>query len=210
MALDITKQLIEYGKVRRGYLGVSAQDLTNDLSKAFGIKANRGAIITQVLKDSPADLAGVSIGDVVIKINNENVQNASAMRNKIGLLKLNSIITMEINRKGKIITTKVKITEPKISKNDGIKINSRLQGIVFSRILEKMPEYGKITGIKIIKMRKDSVAFAAGIRPNDVILSINNIPVQKIQDLEIVAGKNDSEIVVHVQRKNRTAFILLK
>ena len=210
MALDITKQLIEYGKVRRGYLGVSAQDLTNDLSKAFGIKANRGAIITQVLKDSPADLAGVSIGDVVIKINNENVQNASAMRNKIGLLQLNSIITMELNRKGKIITTKVKITEPKISKNDGIKINSRLQGIVFSRILEKMPEYGKITGIKIIKMRKDSVAFAAGIRPNDVILSINNIPVQEIQDLEIVAGENDSEIVVHVQRKNRTAFILLK
>ena len=210
MALDITKQLIEYGKVRRGYLGVSAQDLTNDLSKAFGIKANRGAIITQVLKDSPADLAGVSIGDVVIKINNENVQNASAMRNKIGLLQLNSIITMEINRKVKIITTKVKITEPKISKNDGIKINSRLQGIVFSRILEKMPEYGKITGIKIIKMRKDSVAFAAGIRPNDVILSINNIPVQEIQDLEIVAGENDSEIVVHVQRKNRTAFILLK
>ena len=210
MALDITKQLIEYGKVRRGYLGVSAQDLTNDLSKAFGIKANRGAIITQVLKDSPADLAGISIGDVVIKINNENVQNASAMRNKIGLLQLNSIITMELNRKGKIITTKVKITEPKISKNDGIKINSRLQGIVFSRILENMPEYGKITGIKIIKMRKDSVAFAAGIRPNDVILSINNIPVQEIQDLEIVAGKNDSEIVVHVQRKNRTAFILLK
>ena len=210
MALDITKQLIKYGKVRRGYLGVSAQDLTNDLSKAFGIKANRGAIITQVSKGSPADLAGISIGDVVVKINNEDVQNASAMRNKIGLLKLNSIITMEINRKGKIITTKVKITEPKISKNDGIKINSRLQGIVFSRILENMPEYGKITGIKIIKMRKDSVAFAAGIRPNDVILSINNIPVQEIQDLEIVAGKNDSEIVVHVQRKNRTAFILLK
>jgi len=210
MALDITKQLIKYGKVRRGYLGVSAQDLTNDLSKAFGIKTNKGAIITQVLKDSPADLAGISIGDVVIKINNENVQNASAMRNKIGLLKLNSIITMEINRKGKIITKKVQITEPKISKNDGIKINSRLQGIIFSSILENMPEYGKITGIKIIKMRKDSVAFSAGIRPNDIILSINNIPVQKIQDLEIVAGKNDSEIVVHVQRKNRTAFILLK
>ena len=122
MALDITDELIEYGKVRTMWIGVSAQDLTNDLSKAFGIKANRGAIITQVLKDSPADLAGVSIGDVVIKINNENVQNASAMRNKIGLLQLNSIITMEINRKGKIITTKVKITEPKISKNDGIKI----------------------------------------------------------------------------------------
>ena len=210
MALDITKQLIKYGKVRRGYLGVSAQDLTNDLSKAFGIKTNKGAIITQVLKDSPADLAGISIGDVVIKINNENVQNASAMRNKIGLLKLNSIITMEINRKGKIITTEVQITEPKISKNDSIKINSRLQGIIFSSILENMPEYGKITGIKIIKMRKDSVAFSAGIRPNDIILSINNIPVQKIHDLEIVAGKNDSEIVVHVQRKNRTAFILLK
>ena len=61
-----------------------------------------------------------------------------------------------------------------------------------------------------MKIKKDSRAYAVGIRPNDIILSINNIPVQKIKDLEIVSGKNDSELVVHVQRRNRTAFILLQ
>ena len=132
------------------------------------------------------------------------------MRNKIGLLKLNSVISMELNRKGKIITTKVKIVEPKISKNSKIKINSRLQGIIFSEITKDMKEYGKVNGIKIMKMKKDSRAYAVGIRPDDIILSINNIPVQKIKDLEIVSAKNDSELVVHVQRRNRTAFILLK
>ena len=209
MALDITEQLIKYGKVKRGYLGVSAQDLTNDLAKAFGINTNKGAIITQVQKDSPAYIAGIKIGDVVIKINNQLVKNTAAMRNKIGLLKLNSVISMELNRKGKIIIAKVKIIEPKISKNSGIKINSRLQGIIFSEIKEGMLEYGKVNGIKIMKIKKDSRAYAVGIRPNDIILSINNIPVQKIKDLEIVSGENDSELILHVQRGMRTAFILL-
>jgi serine protease Do/serine protease DegQ len=210
MALDVTEQLIKYGKVRRGYLGVSAQDLTSDLSKAFGINTSKGAIITRVQEGSPADIAGIKIGDVVLKINDEIIKNTSAMRNKIGLLKLNSTILMEINRKGKIITTNVKITEPKYSKKDGIKINPRLQGIVFGEITKKMPEYGKISGIKIIKIRKNSRAYAIGIRKDDIILSINNIPVQKIKDLEIVSGENDSELIVHVQRGNRTAFLLLK
>ena len=210
MALDITDQLIKFGKVKRGYLGVSAQDLTTDLSKAFGIDTNKGSIITQVQKDSPADTAGIKIGDVVTKINGQAIKNTAAMRNKIGLLKLNSTISMQLSRKGKIVTVKVKILEPKISKKSGIKINTRLQGIVFSEIKEGMQEYGKITGIKIVKMKKDSKAYLVGIRPNDIILSINNIPVQKIKDLEIVSGKNDSELVMHVQRNNRTAFILLK
>ena len=210
MALDVTEQLIKYGKVRRGYLGVSAQDLTNDLSKAFGINTSKGAIITRIQEGSPADIAGIKIGDVVLKINNEIIKNTSAMRNKIGLLKLNSTILMEINRKGKIVTTNVKITEPKYSKKDGIKINPRLQGIIFGEITKKMPEYGKISGIKIIKIKKNSRAYSIGIRKNDIILSINNIPVQKIKDLEIVSGENDSELIVHVQRGNRTAFLLLK
>ena len=210
MALDITEQLLKYGKVKRGYLGVSAQDLTTDLSKAFGINTYKGAIITRVTKGSPADKAGIKIGDVVTKINNENIENASSMRNKIGLLKINSSITMEINRKGKIISTKVKILEPKISKKNKIKINPRLQGIVFSEIKKNTPEYGKVSGIKVLKISKDSKAYYIGIRKNDILLSINNIPVKKIKDLEIVAGVNDSELVVHVQRRNRTAFLLLK
>ena len=210
MALDITDQLIKYGKVKRGYLGVSAQDLTPALSKAFGINTNKGAIITQVEKGSPADKAGIKIGDVVTRINNQNVENASAMRNKIGLLKVNTTISIQLNRKGEIISTNVKIVEPKISKKSGIKINPRLQGIVFAEITKNMPEYGKVTGIKVIKINKKSKAYYVGIRPNDIILSVNNIPVQKIKDLEIVAGQNDSELIVHVQRGNRTAFLLLK
>lgn len=210
MALDVTDQLLKYGVVKRGYLGVSAQDLTGDLSKAFGIKTNRGSIITQVQDNSPAHKAGIKVGDVIIKINNEPINNTAALRNKIGLLKINSIISIQISRKGKIINTNVKILEQKISKPSGIKINSRLQGMLFSEIKKGMPEFGKINGIKIVKIKKNSKAYSVGIRKNDIILSINNIPVQKIKDLEIVSGKTDSEIVVHVQRGNRTAFILLK
>ena len=209
MALDVTQQLLKYGKVRRGYLGVSAQDLTSDLSKAFGISTKRGAIITRVQEGSPAYVAGIRVGDVVVKINNQIIENTSAMRNKIGLLKLNSIISMQINRKGEILNKKVKILEKKLSKKSGVKINSRLDGIRFSEITKNMSEYGKITGIKITGIKKTSKAYSIGIRVNDIILSINNIPVQKIKDLEIVSGENDSELILHVQRGMRTAFILL-
>ena len=209
MALDVTQQLLKYGKVRRGYLGVSAQDLTSDLSKAFGISTNRGAIITRVKEGSPAYVADIRVGDVVVKINNQIIENASAMRNKIGLLKLNSIISMQINRKGEIFNKKVEILEKKLSKKSGVKINTRLDGMRFSEITKNMPEYGKIAGIKITGIKKTSKAYSVGIRANDIILSINNIPVQKIEDLEIVSGENDSELVVHVQRGMRTAFILL-
>ena len=209
MALDVTQQLLKYGKVRRGYLGVSAQDLTSDLSKAFGISTKRGAIITRVQEGSPAYVAGIRVGDVVVKINNQIIENTSAMRNKIGLLKLNSIISMQINRKGEILNKKVKILEKKLSKKSGVKINSRLEGIRFSEITKNMSEYGKITGIKITGIKKTSKAYSIGIRVNDIILSINNIPVQKIKDLEIVSGENDSELILHVQRGMRTAFILL-
>ena len=209
MALDVTQQLLKYGKVRRGYLGVSAQDLTSDLSKAFGISTKRGAIITRVQEGSPAYVAGIRVGDVVVKINNQIIENTSAMRNKIGLLKLNSIISMQINRKGEILNKKVKILEKKLSKKSGVKINSRLDGIRFSEISKNMSEYGKITGIKITGIKKTSKAYSVGIRVNDIILSINNIPVQKIKDLEIVSGENDSELILHVQRGMRTAFILL-
>lgn len=209
MALDITDQLLKYGEVKRGYLGVSAQNLTDDLSKAFGVETNRGAIITRVQKDSPADLAGIEVGDVVTKINNKAIENAASMRNKIGLLKINSTITLQINRKGKVLTKKVRIVEPDTAKIKNLKLNPRLSGVIFGDIKKNMPEYGKVIGIKIMKMRKDSKAFSVGIRPNDIVLSINNIPVQSLKDLEIVANNND-ELVLHVQRQNRTAFILLK
>ncbi len=209
MALDITDQLLKYGEVKRGYLGVSAQNLTDDLSKAFGVETNRGAIITRVQKDSPADLSGIKVGDVVTKINNKAIENAASMRNKIGLLKINSTITLQINRKGKVLTKKVRIVEPDTAKIKNLKLNPRLSGVIFGDIKKNMPEYGKVNGIKIMKMRKDSKAFSVGIRPNDIVLSINNIPVQSLKDLEIVANNND-ELVLHVQRQNRTAFILLK
>ncbi len=209
MALDITGQLLKYGEVKRGYLGVSAQNLTDDLSKAFGVETNRGAIITRVQKDSPADLSGIEVGDVVTKINNKAVENAASMRNKIGLLKINSTITLQINRKGKVLTKKVRIVEPDRAKIKNLKLNPRLSGVIFGDIKKNMPEYGKVNGIKIMKIRKDSKAYFAGIRPNDIVLSINNIPTQALKDLEIVANNND-ELVLHVQRKNRTAFILLK
>ena len=90
MAKKIMDQLIEYGEVRRGRLGVGAQDLTPELAQSFGIEKHKGAVITQVVEDSPADKAGLKVGDVLIAVNKRPLRNTLDLHNVIGLLPVGS------------------------------------------------------------------------------------------------------------------------
>lgn len=109
MARDIMEQLIGSGKVRRGQLGVSVQDLTPELAKSFGLKRTAGAVIAQVSPGSPAAAAGLQAGDVVVAVNGKSVANASSLRSAIGLTAPGQEIDLEIIRNGAPQTLSVAI-----------------------------------------------------------------------------------------------------
>jgi len=109
MALHIARALIRDGKVVRGWLGVNIQDITPDLADAMGLDIARGAFITNVVKDGPADQAGLKRGDVVVAYNGKSISNSSALRNEVSLSAVNQNVTVEVLRQKQKIAFNAKI-----------------------------------------------------------------------------------------------------
>ena len=96
MAKQITEQLIEHGEVKRGRLGFTAQDLTPELAEAFGASRNKGVVVAHVEPKSPADKAGIKVGDVIVVVNEREVESSAQVRNEIGLLRIGSRVKLEV------------------------------------------------------------------------------------------------------------------
>lgn len=113
MAKSVIDQLIKYGKVERGLLGVIVQPLTPDLADALNVSGVKGALITQVNPGSPAAKAGLQVKDIVIKIDGKSIENAAQLRNTIGLLRVGTTISLEVLRDNKKLTMSATISPPK-------------------------------------------------------------------------------------------------
>ena len=208
LAINISEQILKFGKVKRGILGVSAQDLTPNLAKAFGLTVRSGVLITEIRKNSSASKAGLKTGDVITAVDGKKVNKANDLRNIIGLTPVGQSLKFTVLRNKKTEFVKIEISENKELAN--LKINPRLEGISFKEIKKGMREYGIIEGLIVSTINKNSIAFRNGIRKNDIILSINNIAVKSIKDVHELSRKNKDQIVLNVRRGNRSAFILLR
>ena len=114
MVANLIDQLVKYGQVRRGQLGVLVQDLSPELAESFGLQRSQGAVVAQIIPGSAADRAGLKEGDVVIALDNKPIRNASALRNAIGLLQVGENVKLDLLRDGKplIITVTLRESSP--------------------------------------------------------------------------------------------------
>lgn len=113
MAKSVMDQLLQYGDVKRGVLGIGAQDITPELVSAFKLNVSKGAAVTQVLPNSPAQTAGLQVGDVITSVNGAEIKNASDVVNTIGFLRVDSKANIGIVRNNKPITATVSLSDPK-------------------------------------------------------------------------------------------------
>jgi serine protease Do/serine protease DegQ len=202
MAKDVMVQLIKDGKVSRGRLGIVAQDLTPELASAFGINQNAGAVVAQVEKGTPADKAGLKAGDVITHVNGNKVTGSADMRNVIGLLRVGSEVEMRVLRNGKKISVKAVIQEPEQHAIKGEELSPYLAGLVFSDSEEGM--------VVISQASPNSRAAREGLRPGDILLSINRVPVQRVSDLKEAVNLSARGILINIQRGNSAFFLVLK
>ena len=210
LAMQITEQLLENGKVQRGFLGVSAQDLTPALVEAFGLKQNKGAVITSVDEGSPAGKAGLQPGDILVTINGRDVRNAGDVRNSFGLLTIGEQVIFDILRGGKSkkITTIVTAAKEEIS--SPVAINKRLEGVTINELKEGHHYYGKVEGVYVVEIDRGSPAWRSGLRKGDVITSVNRQAVKDVPIfLKLVNGK-DEPLLLRIIRGNNAAFIVIK
>ncbi len=205
MVRQIVDQLIEYGEVRRGLLGVIMQNLTPELSQAFGLDLHQGVVISQVIEDTAAEEAGLKAGDVVTSINGEPVKSASAMRNMVGLLRVGEKMSITVIREGKKKTMTAVIRDAKDLSVSGTRIN---QGLAGATIEEK--ENGGKTYLTVTEVQQGSPAWDAHLREGDIILSVNRRPVQTLKELQQIVGDKDTQILLNIQRGRTALFVLIQ
>ena len=205
MVRQIVDQLIEYGEVRRGLLGVIMQNLTPELSQAFGLDLHQGVVISQVIEDTAAEEAGLKAGDVVTSINDVPVKSASAMRNMVGLLRVGEEMSITVIREGKKKTMTAVIRDAKDLSVSGTRIN---QGLAGATIEEK--ENGGKTYLTVTEVQQGSPAWDAHLREGDIILSVNRRPVQTLKELQQIVGDKDTQILLNIQRGRTALFVLIQ
>ena len=205
MVRQIVDQLIEYGEVRRGMLGVIMQNLTPELSRAFGLDHHRGVVISQVIEGTAAEAAGLKVGDVVVSINGSPVKSASAMRNMVGMLRVGDEMSITVIREGKKKKLTAVIRDAKDFSVSGTRINQRLAGAT----IEEKEKNGK-THLVVTEVQQGSAAWNAHLREGDIILSVNRMPVQTLEELENVVGDKDKQILLNIQRGRTALFVLIQ
>jgi serine protease Do len=201
MVKAVMDQIIKYGTVRRGILGVSIQTLTPDLLEGVGAPPNtQGALVSEVQAGSAAEKAGIKIGDVITSVNGQAVRSNSELRNAIGLLEIGDQVEVGLLRDGKPRKVTAKIGErAEAAIAEAAEIHRGLDG----SSLADAPENG---GVAVRGVENGSPAQQAGLRANDVIVSANRAPVENLAQLR-QAAEGANALVLGVRRGNARLLV---
>ncbi len=209
MAKSVMQQLIEYGNVKRGVLGVGAQDITPELGNAFNTSATKGAAITQVLMDSPAQHAGLQVGDIITAINGSSIKSASDVVNTIGFLRVDSKATISVLRNNKLITANVTLSDPKKRQQSIAQKDPFLFGVGLKNFSILSPVHGNVQGVLVVSVTEDTNAWHSDLRTADVITSVNQQKITNIDELKAAVAKADKMLLLNVLRGQSAIFLVV-
>jgi len=203
MARSVMEQLIRYGSVKRGQLGVSMYTVTPDIAHSLGLPSAVGALVSQVVEGSPADHAGIRTGDVITSVNSQPVKSNSELRNTIGLLRVGDKVEIGLLRDGKPlrVTAVIADTTTELTGGPAI-IHKSFEGSV----LADAPDAG---GALVRSVEPGSAAAQAGLRAEDVIVGANRGRVSSVRDLRDRA-RGAAVLVLEVRRGATVLLVPLR
>ena len=216
MAKEVINQLKNYKKVRRGWIGVTIQDVDENTAKALGLDSPKGALIAGVQPGDPADKAGVRTGDVIIGVDGQPIEDASDLTRKIGGLLPGTRLEMTVWRKGRVKKVEVVLEErniEKLAKEQGEpEATTALLGLNVRPLTEEEAsalEMDRPAGLLVVEMTEDSPAGRHGVRPGDVILEANGQAVNSAAAFEKVLNEDaraKGVVMLLLKRQKQTMF----
>lgn len=206
MVKNLTDQIIKFGSVKRGILGIMGGELTTDLAQAFGYKTKHGAFINQVMPNSAAEKAGLKPGDIITSINGKTIRSFGELRAKISSLGAGQKVDLGIIRDGKAQTYNVTLGTASDSHMLADTLNPALEGAEFTNTT---PE-DLASGVKVTKVRKNSPAQKIGLQKDDIIVGINRQKIKNLGELRKALDKNKGVLALNIQRGNNSLYIVIR
>ncbi|KTD82365.1 Do family serine endopeptidase [Legionella waltersii] len=210
MVKDVAQQIIQFGSIHRGLMGIFVQHLTPELAQSMGYAEDfQGALVSQVNENSPAQVAGLKAGDIITQINDTKILQATQVKTTISLLRAGSTAKIQIVRDNKPLTLNVEVTDIKKHEQKLQSSNPFLYGLSLRNFEQESPPHGNVIGVQIVGASETSAGWRAGLRPGDIIISANKHPVKDIKSLQNLALQKNKELLVQVLRGPGAMYLLI-
>jgi serine protease Do/serine protease DegQ len=212
MARAVMNQIVRYGEVRRGRLGVEMTDLTPELAKKFGVTSLDGAAITVVQPGSPAEKAGLRQGDVVTAMNGHSIHSSGDLRNRLGLTPVGEHVELRVQRGGTTRSLRTQIAPPQEMAGGQGQAVPLLQGMSVVEIERGSPLYQRLQGggLVVSAVESGSRAFQAGFRPGDIIYAVNRRRVQTVAEFKAALKSAERGFAVSLLRGDFSVTITMR
>lgn len=206
MAKNLAQQLIQFGEIKRGLLGIKGMEMSADIAKAFNLDVQRGAFVSEVLPNSGSAKAGIKSGDVITSLNDKPLNSFAELRSRIATTEPGTTVKLGIVRDGKPMTVEVTLDKSSSSTASAEQIAPALQGASLSD--GQLKDGTK--GIVVNNVEKGSAAAQLGLHKDDVIVGINRDRVQSIADMRKVLETAPSVVALNIVRGNESIYLLLR
>ncbi|PVZ85712.1 serine endoprotease DegP [Serratia sp. S1B] len=204
MVKNLTAQMVEYGQVKRGELGIMGTELNSDLAQAMKVDAQRGAFISQVVPKSSADKAGIKAGDVIVSLNGKAISSFASFRAEIGSLPIGTKMSLGLIRDGKPLNIDVTLEQGSQSQVDSGNIYTGIEGAELSN------NTGKEKGVKVDNVKAGSAAARIGLKKGDLILGVNQQSVGNLGELRKILDSKPSVLALNIQRGETSLYLLMQ
>ena len=212
MAKEIASQLQDKGHVTRGWLGVNIQEVTPELAKSFGLKESKGALVSQVVPNSPAEKAGIEQGDIILEFDGKEVSDSKELPRIVASTPVGQSVMVKISRNGKMTDRQVKLgeMEEKAEVAKAPSTHKRL-GIMVQNLTPEISQglgLKKEMGVVVTQVEPGSPASDAGIQTGDVIREVDRKPVKDVEDFvqKVEKAKDQDTVLLFVQRGQNNLF----
>ncbi|MCX7890936.1 MAG: Do family serine endopeptidase [Burkholderiales bacterium] len=211
MARVIVDQILRYGEVKRGRVGLATQDLTPDLAKSFNVPVTEGALVASVEPGSPADRAGLKPRDVVVAVNGRPVRSSADMRNRIGLIPIGEEFEVRGFREGRPFTARGRVGEPfTVSTSAAGAAVPQLAGAKVGNIEAGMPMHGKIEGALVTEVEPGSAAYRNGLRAGDIVVGVGRARVRSAQEFLAALRAPESPLRITLIRGDFQVTLIIR
>ncbi|MCU3593216.1 serine endoprotease DegP [Enterobacter hormaechei subsp. steigerwaltii] len=203
MVKNLTAQMVQYGQVKRGELGIMGTELNSELAKAMKVDAQRGAFVSQVMPNSSAAKAGIKAGDVITSLNGKPISSFAALRAEVGSMPIGSKVTLGLLREGKPVNVSLELQQSSQNQVDSSTIFSGIEGA-------EMSNKGADKGVVVNNVKANSPAARIGLKKGDVIMGANQQPVKNIAELRKILNSKPSVLALNIQRGDTSIYLLMQ